>query len=472
MLYIRYVTYDGVTTDFNTFNTSVLNNLSGAILENSTYGKVEFNENINLTLVAGANRIVDFDIDLNISDNLINLDSNDLPWLNKSVNLSFYGITYITPVIYHNAALCADCTLISYSGGVYKSEIDLFSGVYYLIETYVPPAVCGNGVIETGEQCDDGNTVSGDGCSSTCQTESDPGPGPGPGPGPEPEPNVTTTGTEQYDFIIDPDFIQLEMNKGTYYKQIINVTNNGTDSLTITVSLEGVGSFIFPQDRSFTLLSGESKNLRFDIYVSSSRLADVYVGKIHFKTIHVRKEAEVVLQVKESDALFDIRTEVLKKYIPPGGRVRANVSIINMGDLRNFDVSLEYKAMDFESNEYTIKKEDFAMGKSYSRVFYLDLPNNLSMGNYLFYTQVSYKDVNASSYDTFVVEKISTFSWILLIIIIIIAAYLIYKYYTDRKKGVKFTFKKSPFGGAKKEESRPVKKEKPVEVPKLPDSLE
>lgn len=31
--------------------------------------------------------------------------------------------------------------------------------------------VCGNTVIEAGEQCDDGNTMSGDGCSATCQTE-------------------------------------------------------------------------------------------------------------------------------------------------------------------------------------------------------------------------------------------------------------------------------------------------------------
>ena len=36
--------------------------------------------------------------------------------------------------------------------------------------------VCGDGVTTpgvngTGEQCDDGNTVSGDGCSSTCQIE-------------------------------------------------------------------------------------------------------------------------------------------------------------------------------------------------------------------------------------------------------------------------------------------------------------
>jgi cysteine-rich repeat protein len=33
-------------------------------------------------------------------------------------------------------------------------------------------AVCGDGVVEPGEQCDDGNATSGDGCSATCQIES------------------------------------------------------------------------------------------------------------------------------------------------------------------------------------------------------------------------------------------------------------------------------------------------------------
>lgn len=37
------------------------------------------------------------------------------------------------------------------------------------IESVIP--VCGNGVVETGESCDDGNLVSGDGCSGTCQVE-------------------------------------------------------------------------------------------------------------------------------------------------------------------------------------------------------------------------------------------------------------------------------------------------------------
>ena len=32
-------------------------------------------------------------------------------------------------------------------------------------------AVCGNGVIENGEQCDDGNLLDGDGCSATCESQ-------------------------------------------------------------------------------------------------------------------------------------------------------------------------------------------------------------------------------------------------------------------------------------------------------------
>ena len=45
--------------------------------------------------------------------------------------------------------------------------------------------ICGDGTVQgaCGEQCDDGNTTDGDGCSSTCQLESTPGCGPAPATG-------------------------------------------------------------------------------------------------------------------------------------------------------------------------------------------------------------------------------------------------------------------------------------------------
>jgi cysteine-rich repeat protein len=36
---------------------------------------------------------------------------------------------------------------------------------------YTPPPTCGNGIIEQGETCDDGNTAVSDGCSSSCTIE-------------------------------------------------------------------------------------------------------------------------------------------------------------------------------------------------------------------------------------------------------------------------------------------------------------
>lgn len=35
-----------------------------------------------------------------------------------------------------------------------------------------PIAVCGNGIVESGEACDDGNMVNGDGCNNTCTVQS------------------------------------------------------------------------------------------------------------------------------------------------------------------------------------------------------------------------------------------------------------------------------------------------------------
>jgi cysteine-rich repeat protein len=64
-----------------------------------------------------------------------------------------------------------DQNLVVIGQGSVSGEIKVGARIDLKVQLSVPSAVCGNGVLEAGEACDDGNRVSGDGCSSNCQLE-------------------------------------------------------------------------------------------------------------------------------------------------------------------------------------------------------------------------------------------------------------------------------------------------------------
>jgi cysteine-rich repeat protein len=60
------------------------------------------------------------------------------------------------------------------NSGCYNPKINATTLTYLcngVTKTHYIESLCGNGKVESAEQCDDGNTTSGDGCSATCQTE-------------------------------------------------------------------------------------------------------------------------------------------------------------------------------------------------------------------------------------------------------------------------------------------------------------
>jgi len=70
-----------------------------------------------------------------------------------------------------------DCVSLDHGNGRWDDASCTTTGTYGYVCQNVPPsspppAVCGNGVIQTGETCDDNNINSGDGCSASCTIES------------------------------------------------------------------------------------------------------------------------------------------------------------------------------------------------------------------------------------------------------------------------------------------------------------
>lgn len=136
----------GSTTNFNSSSYEDLQNLSGIILEEPNYGKIKFNDAINVTndSTPSDNR-TDLDDNVVISSNFIYLNSTALPNFNKSANLFLYGLTFSNPRILRDGALCPVeiCTQQSYSNGIFAFTVTQFSN--YSAEETPASAVASTG---------------------------------------------------------------------------------------------------------------------------------------------------------------------------------------------------------------------------------------------------------------------------------------------------------------------------------------
>ena len=117
--------------------------------------------------------------------------------------------------------------------GWYVDEVE-----FYSCEAELPPSDCGNGVIDAGEQCDDGNNFIDDGCSNTCQIES----------------GWQCTSPTPPGTIADPSF-----EAGRPNPSWTEVSNNGLGSPICDVATCNTGGGTGPSDGAFWVWLGGVK---------------------------------------------------------------------------------------------------------------------------------------------------------------------------------------------------------------------
>ncbi len=101
--------FSGDTTDFS--KESNLKAVDDLVLDIPTNGKIDFSgQSVD---VSNAN----LDAYVQISYNLISVDSSNLPELNKPATLTLYGLSFGNPVVLKDGSECSDCNVISYSNG-------------------------------------------------------------------------------------------------------------------------------------------------------------------------------------------------------------------------------------------------------------------------------------------------------------------------------------------------------------------
>jgi hypothetical protein len=236
----------------------------------------------------------------------------------------------------------------------------------------------------------------------------------------------TVTPTVDEGFEIEPSPIIIKITRGEPLRKMITITNIGKTELNLNLSLKSVTRYVFLDEKEFTLKSGEVKRIILTIYIPTSEEKNSINGKMIIQSKNETKEVDIVLDIRDRRALFDIRTTLLKKILFQGQRAFADIEVLNLGDLKNIDVALELSLIDENKTVYDIKKEMFAINDSYDGKFFLTVPRNLDLGKYTFHSKVSYEDVTAESYDTFeVIQFFINFAIIVFYLITAIVLVLI-----------------------------------------------
>jgi cysteine-rich repeat protein len=96
--------------------------------------------------------------------------------LTKAAKIEYRALAqYLTPASDYRDnydALLQSCADLIGSSGISAADCDEVGKALDAVEMSSPsPCACGDGVLDPGEECDDGNKDDGDGCSAECQAE-------------------------------------------------------------------------------------------------------------------------------------------------------------------------------------------------------------------------------------------------------------------------------------------------------------
>jgi cysteine-rich repeat protein len=245
-------------------------------------------------------------------------------------------------------------------------------------------ALCGNGVLESGEECDDGNTNSGDGCSSICQTEESGGSTETGGGG--------GGGVVAANIKLSPSEFNIDMAINTNVRKTVSVRNLDSSPVTVGVSQSGLNNLILISNSSLTIGGGETKYL--DVVFVAPEDPGTYTGFISVGG----KLIPVALNVKTKLLLFDSNIVVLNRnyVVPQGDKLRTKVTLIPMGDDARLDVTLNYKIKDYEGNVYLTRSETVLVEEQVD--FKRDFDTgNLPFGDYIVALELVYPNGVAPS---------------------------------------------------------------------------
>jgi hypothetical protein len=199
---------------------------------------------------------------------------------------------------------------------------------------------------------------------------------------------------------LDVENINIRLILNTSSVRSVNVINNGNSERRISISTSGLEGLAIFDSTSFSLSSGESREVQF-VFVSPEHTG-IYTGKIFISGV----EIPVSLNVATKELLFDTLLSVADsdKHISPGDFLNAQVTLIPMGEEPRVDVTLTYIIKDYEGKIHFSESETVLVEgqKDFRKQFNT---KNIPVGKYILGVELVYINGVATASSHFEIES-------------------------------------------------------------------
>ena len=387
------------TTQFIFLTFEEMQSLQHIVLENSSFGKIEFKEIINITDDFIEDNLLDLDNNIRISYNSIFLNSTSLSNFNKDSVLTFYNVSFRNPMLLRDGVACGSFCIISshdYFGNTISYNVPGFS-TYSLIET--PQEIIDVSI------------------------------GGGGGGG------VVVTNIEDLEL---KDTMNVIVTRGQVTNAGIPIENSGDASLHILVSSD-MNELIKINKTEYFIRSRDSSLILLDFFADENFPIGVYTGKIFLDFQGKIREILVTVEVKALSSTFEVDVKIPDRYkqILVGENILTQTQVWNFEKVDGLDIELTHIIKDIDGNEITSFEKLLTVGTQSNFIDEIFLPK-LKPGKYFLYTQIRHENIYASSSDEFIItesilEDTSKLLFLIIGIIILSIIILFIVFYRRRK---------------------------------------
>ena len=186
----------------------------------------------------------------------------------------------------------------------------------------------------------------------------------------------------------------------------LSIINEQMNIINIEIDIdESISGLIDLSDRKLDLKPSETKIIK--INVKSSTNVGIYTGNILIRSNDIIKKIPLIIEVESKERNIDINLDIVKDYrvIKAGEEISAQVTLFDIGDKKNKEVSINYIIKGMDGVEIKRLNENINFSDQISFNKRIVVPENLKDGVYVLGIEVVY--ANSVSLSSQIFEIVS-----------------------------------------------------------------